>query len=324
MNKVLRFFLWLLGGLFVVILVGIVFFNPSFPKSNPPSNVEVKLTPERIERGKYLATHVTGCIDCHTQRDYTIFGGPIVESKLGAGGDVFDINVGVPGKLFPANITPANLKRYSDGELIRAMTEGINKEGKALFPLMPYRNFAQLTKEDIYSIVAYIRTLPPVENNVEEGKLDFPMNFIVKTIPQPVTLKESFDNSTNAAYGKYLVSVAGCADCHTPMNHGTPIEGKDFAGGFTATFPKFKVTSANITPDIETGIGAWTKGTFIARFKLYSDSSYTPVKLKDDDFNTIMPWLLYTGMTEKDLGAIYDYLRTIKPVKNQITHFAAR
>ncbi|MFA6599193.1 MAG: cytochrome c [Ignavibacteriaceae bacterium] len=324
MNKILKFFLWLLGGLFVVVLVGLIFFNLSFPKSNPPSNVEVKYTPERIERGKYLANHVTGCMDCHSPRDFSFYGGPVISGKAGSGGDLFDINLGVPGKLFPPNLTPFNLKKYSDGELIRAMTEGINKDGKALFPLMPYRNLAQLSKEDIYSIVAYIRTLPSVENTVDEGSLDFPMNLIVKTIPQPVTLKESFDKTNSVAYGKYLVTVASCADCHTPMDKGTPIAGKDFAGGFTVTFPKFKVTSANITPDIETGIGSWTKETFIARFKVDTDSSYVPTKLPEGAFNTIMPWLFYSGMTREDLGAIYDYLRTVKPVKNQITRFTAR
>jgi len=323
MNKVLKFFIWLFGGILLVVIVGITIFNLSLPKSKPPSEIKVELTAERIERGKYLANHVTGCMDCHSPRDFSYYGGPVLQGKAGSGGDIFDINLGVPGKLFPPNLTPFNMKKYTDGELIRAMTEGINKEGKALFPLMPYPNFTHLSKEDIYSIVAYIRTLPSVDNTVETGSLDFPMNLIVKRIPQPTVLNGSFDKTNSVAYGKYLVTVASCADCHTPMDKGTPIPGKDFAGGFTATFPKFKVTSANITPDIETGIGSWSKETFIARFKLYSDSSYTPAKLDDGAFNTIMPWLFYSGMTEEDLGAIYDYLRTLKPIKNQITRFTS-
>ena len=308
----------------LILLVGIIFFNFSFPKSNPPSNIKVEITKNRIERGKYLANHVTGCMDCHSPRDFNFYGGPVQQGKAGSGGEVFDINLGVPGKLIPQNLTPFYLNKYTDGELIRAMTEGINKDGKALFPLMPYLNFAHLSKEDIYSIVAYIRTLSPVENIVESGSLDFPMNMIVKTIPRPVALNGSFDKSDNIAYGKYLVTIASCADCHTPMDKGTAIPGKDFAGGFVATFPKFTVTSANITPDVETGIGSWTKETFIARFKLYSDSSYTPAKLDDGSYNTIMPWLFYSGMTEEDIGAIYDYLHTLKPIKNQITRFASR
>jgi len=265
-----------------------------------------------------------GCVDCHSPRDFSNYGGPVFAGKTGSGGDLFDSNVGVPGKLYPPNITPFNLKRYTDGELMRAMTEGINKEGKALFPIMPYPNFAHLSKEDAYSIIAYIRTLASVKNTVPKNRLEFPMNFIVKTIPKPVQINAVVDNSNSVEYGMYLAKIASCADCHTQMDKGTPVPGMDFAGGFRFTLPNEIVTSANITPDMETGIGSWTKEMFIQRFKLFADSSYTPVKMKTGMLNTLMPWLFYSGMTEADLGAIYDYLRTVKPVHNKVERFVAR
>jgi hypothetical protein len=77
----------------------------------------------------------------------------------------------------------------------------------------------------------------------------------------------------------------------------------------------------NITPDKETGIGLWSKELFIQRFKAYANDSLKYVPVSKDDFNTPMPWIMYAGMTDEDLGAIYDYLRTVKPVVNQVERF---
>ena len=79
--------------------------------------------------------------------------------------------------------------------------------------------------------------------------------------------------------------------------------------------------SANITPDRENGIGVWTKEQFITRFRTYADGIYNAPDVKEGEFNTIMPWTFYAGMTDEDLGAIYDYLRTIKPIPIRVTKF---
>jgi len=124
------------------------------------------------------------------------------------------------------------------------------------------------------------------------------------------------------AYGKYLVASAGCAICHSRVNNGNVIAGTEFGGGREFQYPNGTVvTSANITTDNETGIGPWSKEIFIQHFKMYADSSYKPGKIKADGFNTVMPWLMYSGMTEKDLTAIYTYLRTIQPIKNKVERF---
>ena len=91
----------------------------------------------------------------------------------------------------------------------------------------------------------------------------------------------------------------------------------DFAGGREFLLPNGKIVrSANITPDIETGIGNMTREAFIGRFKSMLPEQVRKIEAKER--NTIMPWSSYAGMKEEDLGAIYDYLRTVKPIKNQV------
>jgi hypothetical protein len=86
--------------------------------------------------------------------------------------------------------------------------------------------------------------------------------------------------------------------------------------------PNGKVSSANITPDPETGIGGWTAEQFVARFKAYSVPGNVP-KMAPGQVNTIMPWVMYSGMDTSDLRSIFAYLKTVKPVKNQVVHFVA-
>ncbi|MCW5895606.1 MAG: c-type cytochrome [Bacteroidetes bacterium] len=323
MGKALRM-LGIALGVIVLVLAGAVgYFNLTYPAVDPAPDITVERTPERIERGKYLANHVTVCIDCHATRDWGKFAGPIIPGTEGKGGEEFNEQVGgVPGSVFASNITPAGIPDYTDGELLRTFTTGVTRTNRALFPIMPYHSYNQLSQEDAYAIVAYIRSLPPQENTVGESKLNFPLNFIVKTIPlKSYTPKPSIDKSNELEYGRYLTTIAACGDCHTPAEKGEPIPGMDFAGGFTFLFPSGTVRSLNITPDEETGIGALTKEDFIARFKAFADSSSQNVPVEMHEFNTPMPWIMYAGMTDEDLGAIYTYLRTVKPVKNQVEKF---
>jgi len=82
------------------------------------------------------------------------------------------------------------------------------------------------------------------------------------------------------------------------------------------------VRSANITPDMETGIGKWNKYQFVSKFKQYDNPDAHNIPVKPNDFNTVMPWMMYSGMTEEDLSAIYAYLRTVKPVSNKVVKFS--
>jgi hypothetical protein len=172
-------------------------------------------------------------------------------------------------------------------------------------------------------VIAYIRTLKPVKSDVSPSKADFPMNFIINTIPSKPSFTTRPDESNTLAYGKYLVTAASCMDCHSKAEKGEMIAGMEFGGGMEFLMPSGAVYSANITPD-ETGLKNMTKEGFLARFKMYADSNYHAPTVSATDFNTPMPWPLYAKMNEKDLGAIYEYLRTIKPVKNSVTKFVAK
>ncbi|MEN8194436.1 MAG: cytochrome C, partial [Bacteroidota bacterium] len=268
----------------------------------------------QITRGEYLANHVTLCMDCHSTRDWDIYSAPMMPGTEGKGGDVFPEEAGFPGTYYAPNITPSALSGWSDAELYRAIASGQTKHDEALFPLMPYLSYSTLDVEDAKAIIAYLKALKPIENDVPRSKPTFPFSLIMKTIPtkaQPIQRPEISDS---IAYGKYITTIAACADCHTPMEKGQPIEHLTFAGGMEFTLPNGKkVISANITPDKEFGIGALNKNDFIKMFKFYENNN--SLRVNEGEFNTIMPWVMYAGMTENDLGAIYTYLRTVTPIK---------
>lgn len=319
-NKFVKILVYLL--LTVVILVGalLTYVKTMLPNVGPPPDLKVEITPEKVERGKYLANHVNVCMDCHSTRDWSIFSGPLVPGTLGKGGEVFDEKLGFPGRFVAPNITPAGLKDWTDGEIFRAITSGVNKNGRALFPIMPHPNFGKMDESDIHAVIAYIRSLAPIENKVDASVANFPMNFIINTIPKPAAFTKIPSPSDQVAYGKYIVNAASCNDCHTKQDKGKFV-GEPFAGGFEFKFPDgTMVTSMNITPDA-TGIGNWDKETFISRFKMYTDSAYVPQKVKDGEFKTVMPWSMYAGMSTQDLEAIYAYLKTLKPVNNVVERF---
>lgn len=310
----------------IVLLIGVsaiaLYVKTALPNVGKAPDLKVEITPQRVERGKYLANHVVACMDCHSQRDWTKYAGPLKQETFGGGGEYFGKEMGFPGTLYSKNITPYGLKNWTDGEIFQAITCGVNKEGHALFPLMGYASYGKMTQEDVFSIIAYVRSLPEVHNNVPERKLDFPINFIVNTIPVKANLTASVDTSNAISYGKYLVTSANCVDCHSQVSKGSVIAGTEFGGGRDFDFPNGTHThSANITCDNETGIGKWSEDDFVKRFKQYSDASYQSKSLQQNDFNTPMPWMMYSGMSDKDLRAIYQYLRTVKPIQHNVVHF---
>jgi mono/diheme cytochrome c family protein len=292
-----------------------------FPAVGPPPEVDVAGTPEQVARGRYLAHHVTVCVDCHSQRDWSRFSAPVDPRTLGGGGQGPTRAEGFPGEVPVPNITPAGLAEWSDGEVMRAMTSGVARDGRPLFPMMPYPVYAHLSRPDAEAIVAYLRTLPPVPGEAGERELDFPLNLIVRTMPREAALRESTPAPGDPAYGAYLVTVAGCRFCHTRQDAGNEVPGMAFAGGHEFPLPSGVVVSANITPDPVTGIGGWSREAFVARFRAFAQGAPA---VGPDDPNTAMPWTQYAGMTDEDLGAIYDHLRTVAPVRNAVEKWPAR
>lgn len=317
-----------LGKVIIIVLIVVLiaagaalsYVKFALPDIGEAPDLKVEITPARLERGEYLATHVSACVDCHSTRDWTRFAGPIEPGSIGSGGELFDQKIGFPGEVYVPNITPYHLKEWTDGELYRAIAGGVKKDGSAIFPIMPYKFYGQMDKEDIYSIIAYIRTLPAKETGVPERKLNFPLNFLVNTMPSKADPRPVPSENSQVAYGAYLVNAAACKDCHTKKDNGTPLEGMDYAGGSPFQLTQGTVYSSNITPDNDTGIGKWTREQFVTRFKSHEDPSAAKV-LADGDRQTIMPWTVYGGMKVKDLEAMYAYLRTVKPVNNEVIPF---
>ena len=322
MKRILRILFFIFIAIIFIAGSGILYISLSKPNIPLQKDIHVEITPDRLARGHYLANHVTVCMDCHSTREWDKFAAPMKEGTNGMGGEYFGPEMGFPGDFYAPNITPANLKGWSDAELYRAITSGVTKDNRALFPVMPYLAYGKMNQEDIFSIIAYIRSLAPIENDVRVSEATFPMSLIMKTIPQPADPQPKPSPDNTLEYGKYLANAAGCIDCHTPFEKGQFVEGMDFAGGRQFPLPGGMLVSANITPDKETGIGNWTKEAFIARFKAYDpDNGYEGMKVGPKDFNTIMPWTMYSGMTEEDLGAIYTYIHSLPSNPHMVQHF---
>jgi mono/diheme cytochrome c family protein len=317
MKKVL---LTILVIIIVVIVAALSYLKLGLPNVGAAPELHVAITPERVQHGDYLANHVSLCMDCHSTRDWSKYSAPMIPGTNGKGGELFDEKLGFPGVFYSKNITPANLKDWTDGDIFRTITTGVDKDGNALFPVMPYHYYARMDKEDIYDIIAYIRSLPPIENKTPDHKIDFPMNFILNTIPQKASFSVKPPKSDTIKYGAYLVNAAACMECHTPVKKGQVISELAFSGGRDFHLPNGVVNSANITPDKPTGIGGWTAEQFVARFKAYQDKANLPT-MTATDVNTIMPWTMLGGMDTSDLRSIFAYLQTVKPIKKEVVHF---
>ena len=272
-------------------------------------------TPQRMARGKYLVESVTGCLGCHSDADWSKPGAPPMAGREGAGHVWADQDL--PWLVAP-NITPdkeTGAGNWSDDTLARAIREGIGHDGRALFPLMPYMNYRQMSDEDLASIIVYLRTIPPVRNQLPTTKMPFPLNFFIQNVPQPLTSPVSaLDMSTAVARGAYLTRMASCSDCHTIQIKGQPMAGMDFAGGFILKEPNGSVAAANITPDAS-GISYYDEAMFIRAMR--------EGKVGARSLHASMPWIYFGRMTDDDLKSMFAFLRTLKPVRHRVDNAEA-
>lgn len=322
-SKLSKIIFYFTGFLLCLLIIALIYVKTGLPNVGDAPAITLDTSKAVIQRGEYLANNVAVCMDCHSSRDWTKYAGPIKKGGLGGGGEVFSQELGFPGRYVAKNITPYHLASWTDGEIYRAIACGVSKDGSALFPIMPHPNFGKVEKKDILAIISYLRTLAPVKKDNAASVSDFPMNFIINTIPKPAQHDLEANKGNGVLYGQYVFTMASCGDCHTKQEKGAPIPGMELAGGFEFKFPDGSIArSANITPDINTGIGRWTKETFVNKFKSYRDSSAL-VDLAPGQVNTVMPWAMYAGMTDEDLSALFDYLRTVKPIGNKVQKFSA-
>ena len=231
----------------------------------------------------------------------------------------------MPGVVVASNITPdveTGIGSWSDGEKIRSIREGVDRDGNALLPMMPYTDYRLMSDMDVESVVAYLNSLAPIRHALPKTRVDFPINLLIKSVPRPVGHVAPPERSDPQKYGKYLAALAGCGGCHTPKHKGRRLVGMDFAGGEIISSQAGSVVTANITPDLDTGIGKWSPAFFqkkIYEYKDYAEHGSPP--MAGPQSFTLMPWLAFSGLTREDLGAIYAFLRSVKPVRHLVeTH----
>jgi hypothetical protein len=313
-----RFFKRLLIAIFLFLVGSFLYLLLRRPSSAPPSKITVAMTPSNIERGEYLFTTLLDCDGCHSQRDFSRLGGPVVAGGRAKGGPM--ALEGLPGEVNAPNITPdkeTGIGSWTDGEKIRAIREGISKDGHMLFPLMPYSGYRYMSDEDSQALVAYMNTLPPVRNYVPHSNIKFFVSMMVKGVPAPVTRAiPPVDPDGGEIYGEYLVSIAGCEECHTPRKFGQLDASMRFAGGRVFAMPVGTVISSNITPDKDTGVGKWDFIRFRDRMHAMRQYKATEFPKVGPERFTLMPWIAYAKLTDHDLEAILLYIKSRRAITN--------
>lgn len=257
-----------------------------------------------LERGTYLMNSIVACGNCHTAP-----GGPFAKKEL-SGGLTFDEPAFTT---YAKNITQdkkTGIGAWTDKEIIRAIREGKRPHGKPIIgPPMPIAKYRHMSDTDVKAIVAYLRKVKPVKRTMPKPVYHIPLP---PAYGPPVKHVPDVPRSNKVAYGKYLVQIGHCMECHTPMDkQGRPIESMQGAGGNKFPGPWGESISANLTPDKETGIGTWTDAQIKRAITTGVDKN--GVKLRPP-----MGFQYYKNIKAEDLNAIVAFLRTLKPVKNAV------
>lgn len=251
--------------------------------SNPVPRLSAPITTETITRGEIFART---CAGCHS---------PNGQLPL-AGQDFFGQDSGPPiGTLWAPNLTPAHLKDWSDGEIIRAIREGVRRDGRSLM-IMPSSAFHNMSDEDVLALVAYLRSQPAVE------PISPPRQFnvlgaimLAAVIPDSIfTAQSPLTNpvvaparASTAEYGNYLAHL-GCQDCH----------GSDFRGsaGSEGGPPP--------SPDLIEFAKTHSVEEFVKTLR-------TGIKPDGTPLSEEMPWRDLEKFSDDDFAAIALYLKTL-------------
>ncbi|MHA3977215.1 c-type cytochrome [Halovulum sp. GXIMD14794] len=252
-----------------------------------------------VARGKYLVEGIMGCGNCHTPMGPEGFlmdqmlGGRLVEKN-----DAFTA--------IAPNITPGGrVDEWSDEDLARAIREGIRPDGSVIGPPMPFPMYRGIGDEDLAAVVAYLRTVPAVENDPGKSTYNIPLPPAYGPPVESVTAPE---RGVTVEYGEYLAGpVAHCMECHTPFGPQGPMLDTDFGrGGFEFHGPWGTSVAANLTSH-EDGLAGYTDDQLAVMI----------TKGKRPDGSDMMPPMPYgylAQMTDEDLQAIIAYLRTLPPL----------
>ena len=266
-----------------------------------------------IARGHYLVRNVVNCAQCHGDTAKAAARDAGEDVPL-SGGMVFDIP---PGKFYVRNITPdkeTGLGRYTDGEVARALRNGVGPDGRALLPFMEIQG---LSDDDLVAVISYLRSQPPVHHDVPWHQYNLLGAIVKATVlanpvgPREMPLQQSPRGAT-VENGRYLAeSAALCWACHTQRSQETgALIGPRYGGAVAFEESKdhrYSWSPPNITGDPTGRLGSLTEDDFVTRFRAGRLIEGSP-----------MPWQSFARMDETDLRAIYRYLRSLPPVKRDV------
>ncbi len=248
-----------------------------------------------VERGAYLVQSVMGCGNCHTPIGPDGF---VMERDL-SGRLVEDIDAFTA---IAPNITPASrISDWSDAELARAIREGIRPDGSLIGPPMPFAAYRAIGDADLAAVVAYLRTVPAVENDPGQSTYNIPLP---PAYGPPVDSVVTPGAAVSAEYGEYLAALGHCMECHSPMTPTGPDWGAGFArGGFEFHGPWGTSVSANLT-DHPDGLADYSDAEIRAMITEGVAPDGSPMMPP-------MPYGYFAQMTADDLDALILYLRDI-------------
>ena len=315
MKKLFKGLIYLLLGV-VLLIIGFVSFLEirGIPKYDAPTaipDIKVEITPEKVATGNKIAN--VQCKFCHRGADGKMTGRFISDLPPDF------------GKINSANITQSKehgIGNWTDGDLLYFLRTGLRKNGQYAPIYMP--KYTHMSDEDLKCIIAWLRSDEPEVQASETPTVKSSPSFLVKflclvafkPIPYPAAPIKSPDTADAKEYGKYLVlGRYECWSCHSAdfktLNFIDPEKTVGFCQGGNTMYNLNgkKIFTANITPDEKTGIGSWTEDDF--RKVMHESKNKSGKALR-------YPMLPYSALTDQEVIAIWQYLRSIPKICNEV------
>ncbi|MGB6688477.1 MAG: c-type cytochrome [Terracidiphilus sp.] len=248
-----------------------------------------------VQRGEYLSK-VFACQECHTPRQSD--GIHLNYNLLLAGGVPFP---GLDGSLvYSANVTIAS--QYSEETLDNLI------RGRLVYKFaMPTHLLNGMSADDMRDLIAYLKTLKPVDRPLPDPHL--PPGFVLPPPNPAVPIPEHEPPVGTVERGDYLSRMFSCGECHSSSDSQSTIPHHHYFEGGYVPIANVSLFAPNLTPDIATGLGAWSD----AEIKRAVRSG---IARDGRDLNPLMPALVaYHDMTDQDASDIVLFLHSLKPVR---------
>ena len=266
---------------------------------SPPPAALANAQSALVKRGDYLVNTILTCGNCHSPKGPT---GDIAGKEF-SGGLSWDEP---PFKVTAPNITQdkeTGIGKWSDADIRQLLRKGVRPNGVVIATIMPTGFYEIITKKDMDAIVAYLRTIKPINNKVPDPI--YKMKQVRQIFPGAERPYKEAMFSDRQKHGFYLATIGHCMECHTPMAKGQHDWKADLGrGGFEFPGPWGVSVSRNITQSKSKGIGAWTDAEI-------KKAITTGVDKDGNHLKPPMGYGYYAHMTDDDINDIIAYLRTV-------------